>query len=43
MGEAYVVEDVEISIQGITSGHGRAIVGDLDGVVERVQVDAINH
>ena len=39
----YVVENVEISIQGVTSGHDCAIVRDLDGVVERVQVDAINY
>jgi hypothetical protein len=38
----YIVENVEISVQGISSSHDGAIVWDLDGVVERVQVDAIN-
>jgi hypothetical protein len=39
---AHVVEDVEIGIQRVSSGHGSTIVGDLDGIVERVQVDAVH-
>jgi hypothetical protein len=38
----YIVEDVEIGVQRVSSGHDGAIVGNLDGVVERVQVDAVN-
>ena len=39
---SYIVEDIEVRGQGITASHAGAIVGDLDGVVESVQVDAIN-
>lgn len=38
---AYIVEDVEVLSQGVASGCCGAIVGDLDSVVERVQVDAL--
>jgi hypothetical protein len=40
-GESYIVEDVEIRVQGIAASCVGAIVGDLDGVVESVQVDAV--
>lgn len=41
-GRGHIVEDVEIGVQRVSSGHDRAIVGDLDGIVERVQVDAVH-
>jgi hypothetical protein len=40
--EAYIVEDVKISIARVPSGHDRAIVWNLDGVVERIQIDAFH-
>lgn len=36
----HIVEDVEISMQRVSSGRGSAIVGNLDSIVKRIQVDA---
>jgi len=41
-GSAYIVEDVQIIVQGVAAGHRGAIVGDLDSVVESVQVDPVD-
>lgn len=38
----YIVVDVEIGVQRVSSSHDGVIVGNLDGVVERVQVDAVD-
>jgi hypothetical protein len=40
---AYIVEDVEIGCQGVSSSHISAIVWDLDGIVERIKIDAIHN
>ena len=34
----YLVKDVEVGREGVTSSHGAAIVRGQDGVVERGQV-----
>ena len=36
----YLIEDIEILREGVSSGRHAAIVGDLDGVVEVVEVSA---
>lgn len=43
MCETYIVKDVEVGCQGITSSHGSTIVGDMDCIVECVKIDAINN
>jgi hypothetical protein len=41
-GGTYIVKDVEIGILGVASSHNTAIVWDLDGVVELVEIDSVN-
>jgi hypothetical protein len=41
--KAHIVEDVKIGIARVSSGHDGAIVGNLDGIVECIQVDAFNN
>ena len=38
--KAHVVEDVKIGIARVSTSHDSAIVGNLDSIVERIQVDA---
>jgi len=40
--QAYIVEDVEIGVKRIAASCSGAVVGDLNGVVESVEIDAIN-
>jgi hypothetical protein len=40
--QAYIVEDIQIGVQRVSSGWDGAIVGNLDGIVERGQIDAVN-
>lgn len=39
----YIVEDVQISVQGVSSSCDGAIVWDLDRIVERIEIDAANN
>jgi hypothetical protein len=39
--KAHIVEDIKIGIARVSSSHDGAIVGNLDSVVECIQVDAI--
>ncbi len=40
-GATHFVEDVEILTQGVSARSNRAIVGDFDGVIERVEVSDV--
>ena len=41
-GNTDIVENVEIGVQRVTSSHDSAIVRNLDGIVESVEIDAVN-
>lgn len=38
----HIVEDVEIGSERVTTSHLGTIVGDFEGIIESVEIDAVN-